>query len=440
MERELSIVDICKQNAYLFTLEVCKVKEGNTFPEYIDWADHIAKNDLQGYQYHLNKIVSDLQKLVNIFKSYMPEQNYTEWKEEWYHITIAAAWIHDIGMIDDRDEHGKRSAELILKNDDHRFNFDKIDMVDRIRIAILCIKHHRKWNFVFGAMKEILPGAYLSTFHSFFNDIDNGISSWPLELSAKLISAADSLRYRGHGLRNNLGHSFFLCSQCNNCKRIYDYQTSTCKCKCEKFNTKSLFHHLVNHSKDTDKFDIYEQYTHESYKKIDRKTPITNELNIRVLVRDDYQIFTTGDLLLSHVEIMDYRSWSNELETKKIKTDDIFDDISDDFKTVYRLTLDAENPEPALFTFSKYIASFLLENLVIGEDSDIPFTNYTILHIQVSDGTSFIDYCNRLEKKDVMQNINRSFRKWNKRLDMIIPLEIIEKSLKKINITKERDV
>jgi hypothetical protein len=51
-------------------------------------------------------------------------------------------------MIDFRNDHGEKSAEFVLNNSDPRFNFNAIDLIDRIKIAILCIKHNRDWNAV----------------------------------------------------------------------------------------------------------------------------------------------------------------------------------------------------------------------------------------------------------------------------------------------------
>ena len=64
----MSIVDICKRNAIIYSNEICKAKEGTLFPDYIDWSDHIASDDSEEYTYHLNKTVSDIEKLVQIIK------------------------------------------------------------------------------------------------------------------------------------------------------------------------------------------------------------------------------------------------------------------------------------------------------------------------------------------------------------------------------------
>jgi len=41
------IIEICRKNAIKYSMEVCKPKERyyNIFPEYFDWADHIASEN-----------------------------------------------------------------------------------------------------------------------------------------------------------------------------------------------------------------------------------------------------------------------------------------------------------------------------------------------------------------------------------------------------------
>jgi hypothetical protein len=108
--------------------------------------------------------VADIEKLVQILEPHIPEKYFSEWKDDWYEITLASAWIHDIGMIDVRNDHGEKSAEFVLNNSDPRFNFNAIDLIDRIKIAILCIKHNRDWNAVVQKMKILLPNDAISQF------------------------------------------------------------------------------------------------------------------------------------------------------------------------------------------------------------------------------------------------------------------------------------
>jgi hypothetical protein len=147
----------------------------------------------------------------------------------------------------------------------------------------------------------------ISKFNLFF--ADNGKPIWTLELSAKFLATADSLRYRGQGVRNNLGNSFFLCAQCNQCKSVYNYPSHFCSvinCKDSTLDTKALFYHPIqNHmlsKKNSIEFGIYERFNH-GYDKVSHE--ITNKNNIRFLVRENYQMFTCGDILLSQVSIID---------------------------------------------------------------------------------------------------------------------------------------
>jgi len=429
----MSIVDICKHNALLFTQKICNVAPDNIFPEYIDWADHIATEDTQDYIFHLNKTVSDVEKIIQILKPHLPEQFYEEWKEEWYEATLASAWIHDIGMLDDRNEHGKKSAEFIVKKDS-RFEFEKIDIIDRIKIGILCIRHHREWSTVVKYIKSLLSKDLISKLNSYF--VDNITPTWTLSLSGKLLSTADSLRYRGQDLRNNLGNSFFLCSECINCNSLYEYPANFCSvtnCKNSTLKTKSVFYHPVKNyqltSNSLKKFIIYEQLEDNYYQKVNHQKQIINNQNIKILVRADSQIFTCGDILLSNVNIMDYASWKDEITINQIDTDDIEDSINENYKTVYRLTLDSYNPEPALFCFSTYIVNYLADNLVFQN----PIMHYTILYIEISNGISFKDYLKKIESGNtIITTIQHSFKRWKREFNKVLPIEINNNSLKEI--------
>jgi hypothetical protein len=428
----VSIIKICKENAIKYSKEICIPKKGNFFPEYIDWADHIATDHSYDYQYHLNKAATDIEKLVKIFETFIPEKYFSDWKDDWYEVTLASAWVHDIGMIADRDDHGTKSAEIVLKNNDSRFNFNAVDIIDRIKIAILCIKHNRDWNTVIQKMNTLLSNDAISQFNSFF-DVNNK-PKWALDLSAKFLSTADSLRYRGQDLKNNLRNSFSLCTQCDRCKNIYHYPNNICSvinCKDVKLDTKAFFHHPLHNntmsSKEKLEFALYEKFQDGYYQKV--SDPITNKQNIRILVRDNNQMFTCGDILLSQVNIMDKFSWFNELTQNHINRDDIDDLISDDYRTVYLVTLDSDNPETALFTFSEYITTFIAKNLVIY----YPITNYVILHITISKNIGFVEYLNMLVSDNAIFNtIQSSFHRWKDEYDHVLPVEIDNKKLKEI--------
>jgi len=466
----MSIIEICKEKAIEYSNKICKAKIGSIFPEYVDWADHIAKDDINGYQFHLNKTVSDFEKLLNIFKKFMPE-HYIQWEEEWYEVSVASAWVHDIGMIVDRNNHGTKSAELVIKNDE----FNEIDYIDRIKIGILCIKHNRGWNVVITEMKRLLNDSpsivtdeeVILQLNDIFEEYSRPICfeqkdkrTWPLEFSAKLLCTADSLRYRGTGLRNNLGHSFYLCSQCDKCESVYEYPKSSCSNECNesRLETKALFYHPVFDDilslyddgkyficleekkdkeedkyvicEDKDKSVIYEKAENGRYQKYSKH--VTNKEYIRVLVRDANQKYTCGDILLSQVEAMDFDSWYNELKSERIDTNEIDGRIDHYNKIVYRVTMDADNPELALYTFSKYIAEFLADNVLINE----PFRNIVILHIHIpNDNIHFKSYLSKLEGYKVYNKIRYLFRRWdNEYNQLVLPLEIDNKFVKDIKL------
>ncbi|GAH86140.1 unnamed protein product, partial [marine sediment metagenome] len=174
---------------------------GDPFPEYFDWSDHIATSGTQDYLYHLNKTVLEIDNLVRIFELHFQSKDFKLWKKEWHNQTLSAAWVHDIGMIDNRKEHGIISAEIILGKNGHEFDFNGINNEDRAKIGILCIRHNSGWTKVFRAMKEILIDCGISSdiLEEWFEDEDT--PKWDLDFAGKLISTADSLRCRGKNLR-----------------------------------------------------------------------------------------------------------------------------------------------------------------------------------------------------------------------------------------------
>ncbi len=244
----MGLVEICEHNALLYSEKICKPisKYGDEFPDYFDWSDHIAGKNDSDYQYHLNKMASDVEMLAGIFKPHIDDDKYKDyenWHENWYKQTIAAAWIHDIGMIEDREIHGLLSAQFLFNNN-YDFDFTVIKEVNKIKIALLCIKHNRTWFHVYDKMKELLDSYKipLSKLELFFKDkkpVDD------LDFSGKLISTADSLRYRGEDLRNNLGKPFFLWSYCKNCDIFYK-QLDSCQCGSKTLNKAVIQHQNLN--------------------------------------------------------------------------------------------------------------------------------------------------------------------------------------------------
>ena len=72
---------------------------------YFDWADHVAVEDVTEYPYHLNKTAQDVEKLSLIFEKTLVKAQFQQWRAQWYQQTVAAAWMHDIGMIKARERH-----------------------------------------------------------------------------------------------------------------------------------------------------------------------------------------------------------------------------------------------------------------------------------------------------------------------------------------------
>ncbi len=153
----MDMIEICRTVALKYSEKICEPldKYDNIFPEYFDWADHIATEKTEDYIYHLNKTVSEIEKMVNIFEKHIPHGYFNSWKNNWYDQTRAAAWIHDIGMIEGRDIHGILSAEYLFENK-FGFDFNGISQEDKIKIGMLCIKHNKAWATVYKEINNML--------------------------------------------------------------------------------------------------------------------------------------------------------------------------------------------------------------------------------------------------------------------------------------------
>ncbi|MCP4129432.1 MAG: hypothetical protein GY754_00310 [bacterium] len=438
----MSIVDICRQNALIYSEKICLPlpQYGNIFPEYFDWADHVASPDNSGYPFHLNKIVSDIELLAAIFEKSIPPKYLERWQTNWFQQTLAAAWIHDIGMIDDRDHHGRLSAEFLFKNS-HGFDFSDIVDEDKIKIALLCIKHNRGWSDVRGIIKEVLSGFSISTdlLSAYFTDEEEPI--WELDFSGKLISTADSLRHRGTDLKNNLTNPFSSWSFCEKCQKLHSGPRgfcSTSNCDSVPVNKAALLHPIPNNALDLDAQKDITLYTVSHTGEcceIKESLPKNAPNDVHTLVRDEYQVFTRGDMALFNVSVKEINSWKQSLENEKINLS-ILDEyiFNDNYKTVLEVSIDSSNPDAALFTLSKYITEHLDQN--IATDDKYPhhfFSNNSIFCIRGSNEDSFSEFYNKTdfsackdEVSNSINNIRNIFHQWGKSSNIILPVQIMD--------------
>ncbi|VEN73745.1 conserved hypothetical protein [Candidatus Desulfarcum epimagneticum] len=444
------MVAICRENALRHTKIIREPKNESPFPEYFDWADHIATRELstqktENYVYHLNKAAADLDILLNIFRPYMPAGYFDSWKKEWRGPSLSAAWIHDIGMVTERRDHGVRSAEALFEND-LGFDFQGISVEDRIKIGLLCIRHHNGWPGTFGQMKRILEEkrpAHADILGRLFQSPDE--PRWDLDFSGKLISTADFLRYRGKRLKNDLKQPFFIWSECEGCETVYGRQRdfcSTSNCDSNPAPTVVVRHDFKNQGPDPE----IPVYDHPGSGKIKKTNGNIAGGGAYVPVRENYQIFTRGDMSLFDVAIIDLKAWMDDLTQKRIDYTAIIpyiydedDKVTDQYKTVARVNLDVLNMDAAVFAFQKYIADFLRENITTENDDMNPaFQNNSVLHIILSDQSLFsakIPNETGLtpEVKNAVKKIKTKFRRWREH-DIVLPVEIEKKKLKVISL------
>jgi len=122
-------------------------------------------------------------------------------------------------MINDRNHHNLESAKQIFENPD-------FIMIDKIKISLLCLKHNTGWGDVIKKIYGILAEnkinqSDLEQFFDFSRTMPEPV--WELYFSGQLISTADSLRYRGKELRNNLKNKFGFSMECPVCSKVYNY-------------------------------------------------------------------------------------------------------------------------------------------------------------------------------------------------------------------------
>ena len=452
-----NIVSICKQNAYLYSEKICNTLEkyNNIFPEFFDWSDHIAADSNDKYTYHLNKIVNDIEKLIVIFKKIIPEVTFEDWKKKWYYQTIAAAWIHDIGLLntisdaDNAHKHSYYSASYLFNNKDG-FNFDSIDTNNKIKIALLCIKHNNSWKDTYLKTKTILN-------EKFYKKLDEYIGNRykptnELHFSGQLISMGDCMRYRGCSLKNNLKKNFRIYYKCDKCSTIYSSNSKSCCSKKLEFKKVGVFHSFNNNNNinglkqlNNKDIDIYKKPVTD-YQKLEQFNPNNHSLQNKdavVLVREDNQLYTRGDISLSNLEVYDIESWYKELEKNMIDYE-IIDNIYDNNKTVVQLTLDINNLDAALFTLQTYITEYLDENICSDQEFSDLYENKTILYILINKDVSFSSCFKKIYTyksnygmaiKDAITSLTDNFENWNNNKN-VLPIELEANKLKIINLEK----
>ncbi len=441
----MSLTDICKNIAVQYSTIVSKpcYRYGNEFPEYFDWADHIAGTD--DYPYHLNQVASDVEKLVDILTP--PDDNnnfddYSQWRKNWHCQTVSAAWIHDIGMIKDREKHGLISAQFLFENYPD-LSTNGIEPEDKIKIALLCIKHNNDWDIVYESMKTILikNEIDLNELDRYFINDQDPVNE--LNFSGRLISTADSLRHRGKDLRNNLGKKFSLWSYCKQCETFYHQQLDEC-CTYKTENKAVIEHHNSNKNFNSNNYSDIKPYQVQVNKK--KCAPITGNLqtnNYFVPVRNDFQIFTLGDMSLSDVSVEDYETWHNTITAVGINVDVLNNfnvSIDDNYKckTVISVTIDIENIYAAMFTLSKYIIAHLHKNIATNtNDSNTFFANKVIFHITIATERRFAELYHSFIKNDsdevqgIKNSLEVTFQEWGK---LVLPVQVIDKKLEVVTL------
>ncbi|MDM8555960.1 hypothetical protein QUF75_14625 [Desulfococcaceae bacterium HSG7] len=445
----MNIIEICKKNALIFSEEVCRLSSQNgiPFPEYFDWSDHIAVSEPGDYIYHLNKTVIEVEKLIVILKACFPDlENFQSWEKDWLSQVLAAAWIHDIGMLSKRARHGIKSAEILLGENDWGFDFNAIGDEDRVKIGMLCIKHNNGWPAVYEKMEKIIKENNLSIniLEQSFEE-DKNTPNWQLDFSGKLISTADSLRYRGYQLRNDLKHPFALWSECDSCHTMYKKRRDFCStngCDSKPKPTAVINYDFDHKGSNPQKHpDIAVYQTSQSDKCKQMHGEINNN-SAYVRVRDKNQLYTRGDMSLFDVSVIDSEIWKNNLVKNGIDCRKLDDYFLDEYKTVVCVTLDIYNLDAAMFTLSKYIVEHLYENLTAEPGTPhLIFSNNTILHLQISDGSVFSDYfkmmrTNRELAYDVQRGVSKfdtTFIMWQEH-DIVLPVESIDNRIEVISL------
>ena len=441
----------------IYTGLICQPTKGNLFPDYFDWADHIATrsnsqtDQSNHYFYHLNKTAAEVERLAAVFKPHIPADDFNSWEKEWRKPSLAAAWIHDIGMIETRENHGLASAEMLF-NADPRFDFKKINLEDKIKTGLLCVKHHTGWPGIFDVFKKILEkhrvNAGVDILKKFFKS--SGAPDWRLDFSGKLISTADFLRHRGKNLRNDLKQPFFIWSECAGRRAVYDSQRDFCStthCGLKPEPKIVLRHHFKHGPFDA---EIHPEFS--VYNESDSKKASATGLGSHgyVSARDNAQLFARGDMSLFDVALMATTTWLESLEKKGIDCAAIISYIRDEenkmtdqYKTVVRVSLDISNIDAAIFAFQTYITDFMRENIATEDDMEnFIFSNRSIIHIRLSDESRFSSCFKKISgaqgspehAEKAVKKMTHTFQEWKEKHDIVLPVEISKKRLEVISL------
>lgn len=451
------MIDICRKNALLFSETICRLRIDATvpFPVYFDWADHIAVETMRGYPYHLSKTAAEAERMVNLFEPYFERESFSQWKKDWYRQMLAAAWIHDIGMLSDRDRHGLRSAAILFEGNQHGFDFAAIGKEDRIKIGLLCLRHNRGWPSAYNGMKEILTSHKLpdGVLSDFFHDRNTPI--WQLEFAGKIIATADSLRYRGRKLRNDLKQPFHIWQKCRSCGTMYHRATPLCEtinCSDSRLDAQVVvafdFDHQGYTPKESEEMAVY---CINEAGSCERVLAHVSEKHAYVRARQACQLYTLGDMALFNVYVEDVQAWAHRLEGEEVDYRSLKDlalFAAPNYNTVLHVELDNEHPAASFFTFFQYIAAFLDENLAGKKDIPMTNENRALLHIEISDGTRFADFFGKvramikdeseqdseLDLQDLASRFEKKVNGWEQPQGGVLPVEIFKNRMEVIRL------
>ena len=405
----------------------------------------------------MNKTALEAKRIAALFKPFFKEADYNDWEKNWYTQTLSAAWIHDIGMLKVRGNHGLESAALVFGTNPHGFNFNAIAIDDRIIIGLLCLRHNDGWETAYNGMKGILASNGLSDeiLDGFFPETNTPI--WQLEFSGKIISTADFLRYRGRNLQNDLRQPFDIWKKCRQCGALYHGDVPSCKTiKCSS----NAFVPEVVVAFDFDRRGYTPDVDTAVYRKKDNGgceklySQLSNTLAY-VSVREEIQLFTLGDMALFDVYLEDVESWMRKLDADNIDYSVLYDfyflpigasSFTSTYKTVVHVGMDSAYPEASFFTLFKYIVEYLDQNLAASDGATrMPISNNTLLHISVSRKSKFEDFFEKLREilksevrhkavmLKVVTDIENKFKEWI-RFKAVLPVEIIDNRLEVVDL------
>lgn len=438
----MNIIEVCKDNAIKYSSEI----ELKAFHDYFDWSDHIAASEKTEYSYHLNKMAEDIKAMAQLYKKIVPHEFYKQWEDNWLTQTIAAGWVHDIGMIIGREPHGKYSAECLF-SDNPVFDFSALSEEDRVKIGVLCVKHNCSWANTYKTMKALLEKEQIQPdyLNTLFNTSNEPVKK--LNFSGRLISFCDSLRYRGKDLRNDLKQPFNLWYECPACKTIYTIEKEFCtSANCSgNLQVKAVVSHPSNgQSLQPNAIKLYTKGNNNS---ATPATTITGQ-NLFAEVRKTNSIYTLGDMALEDIKVQDYTQWEKTLQKNGINFEELEEQniTTDEYDFILKVTLDEKLILPAMFTLNKYLTAFLDENIGTGEMDSVKI----ILYLESDNNTWFKDLLNSLrfhtchtDKKNkasdqnpekIIASLKRTFSKWKYDDYTILPLEIIKDKVRIIKL------